>query len=189
MLTETEIEGVKEAWRFVGRMLWDAEGLALEDEIAILADSSFAGGAFSAAGTYFLPVMVFNLMLRGVKESDEQVENLVKDENTLTGLSQGSIMGMLGWKWSQVDGLFVRHDVLPIYQRPELNDLRVLYYNVGLRGGYHYAATLSPPARKARLEACRKYSGATPGAWNRRDQINYVIDLGVSFRRIYMPFS
>ena len=113
---------------------------------------------------------------------------VVQDENTQTGISQGLIMGMLGWKWSQVDELFVRKYVLQTYQRQELNDIRVVSYNLGLRLGYRYAASLSPAIRKGYLTACRKYSGATPGAWDKRDQINYVIDLAGAFRRIYMPF-
>ncbi len=117
------------------------------------------------------------------------MRELVKNENLRTGNTQGSIMGMLGWKWSQVDERFFRHYTLQIYQRQELNDIRVLNYNVGLRMGYHYAGALSPSQRKGCLAACRKFSGAKPGAWTERDQINYVIDMAVAFQRIYMPFS
>ena len=117
------------------------------------------------------------------------MRELVKNENLRTGNTQGSIMGMLGWKWSQVDERFFRHYTLQIYQRQELNDIRVLNYNVGLRMGYHYAGTLSPSQRKGCLAACRKFSGAKPGAWTERDQINCVIDMAVAFQRIYMPFS
>ena len=55
--------------------------------------------------------------------------------------------------------------------------------------GYYYAATLSPEQQNGCLTVCRKYPGAKPGAWNERDQINYVIDLAVAFQRVYMPFE
>jgi hypothetical protein len=160
----------------------------LEDEIKNLAVASRAGASMEVAVTIGPAALVFYLMIYYTLDSDQEVLDLVKDENTQTGFLQGVIMGMLGWKWSQVDTLFVRHYVLQIYQRQDLNNARVTAYNLGLRLGYHHAATLSPGARKGYLTATRKFSGATAGAWTQRDQINYVIDLAGAFRRLYMPF-
>jgi hypothetical protein len=53
--------------------------------------------------------------------------------------------------------------------------------------GYHWVAGLSPGQRKTCLTVIRKFSGASAGAWSERDQINYVIDLAVTFQRVYMP--
>jgi hypothetical protein len=160
----------------------------LQDQIENIALSNAIAAESEAVVMYVPPVAVFAAMIYGVWKSDQQVLELVQNENTKTGITQGTIMGMLGWKWSQVDELFVRHHVMQYYQRQDLNDARVLSYNVGLRGGYHYAAQLSPAARKGCLKACRKFSGATPGAWSQRDQINYVIDMAVAYHRIFMPF-
>jgi hypothetical protein len=170
-------------------MLANAMRWQLEDEISNLAMVSRATAGLEATATMALPVLGFGMMLYAVWDSDQQALESVRNENTKSGFSQGLIMGMLGWKWYQVDDLFVRHYVLQIYQRQELNDSRVLSYNIGLRLGYHHAAKLSPATRKGYLTVTRKISGATPGAWNRRDQIDYVIDLAGAFRTVFMPFG
>jgi hypothetical protein len=165
-----------------------AKDWELKDQIANLAaDSAFIAGVQGAV-TITPAVVAFYMMYHSVVDADQQVLDLVKNENTQTGFSQGVIMGMLGWKWSQVDRLFVRHHVLQIYERQDLNDLWVSAYNLGLRLGYHHAAQLSPGARKGYLTATRRVSRATAGAWTQRDQINYVIDLAGAFRKLFMPF-
>ena len=63
------------------------------------------------------PAAVFAAMLYGVAADDEQVRELVKNENLRTRTTQGSIMRMLGWKWSQVYDRFFRQYILQIYQR------------------------------------------------------------------------
>lgn len=137
------------------QMLSNYQAFELEDQIVNVARRSIEGAGEEAVATYALPVVVFGMMLYAVKDADEQVEDLVKNENTQTGVSQGSIMGMLGWKWRQVDERFLRKFVLQVYEREKLNELRVTQYNLGLRGGYHYAATLSPAARKGTLKVSK----------------------------------
>jgi hypothetical protein len=159
----------------------------LDEGIAELAaDSSFAAGV-EAVGTMALPAAVFATMLYGVWRDDQQVAEQIRDENTQTGIAQGLILGMLGWKLSTAERLFLRRYVLQIYQRQDLNNIRVASYNLGLRLSYHRAAQLSAGQRKAYLKACRKWSDASPGAWNERDQINYVIDLAGALRKLFMP--
>ena len=63
------------------------------------------------------PAAVLAAMLYGVAADDEQVRELVENENLRTRTTQGSIMGMLGWKWSQVYDRFFRQYILQIYQR------------------------------------------------------------------------
>lgn len=159
----------------------------LEDEIANVANASRITATLEGAATVTLPAYVFGAMLYGVWHDDQQVAEQIQDENTQTGIAQGLIIGMLGWKWSNADSLFLRKYVLPIYQRDDLNNIRVLSYNLGLRLGYHRAGDYSAAERKAYLKACRKWSGADAGAWSERDQINYVIDLAGAFRTLFMP--
>jgi hypothetical protein len=170
-------------------MLGDCIRWQLEDEISNLALDSQLTAGLEAGATMTLPVVAFGMMLYAVWDSDQKAREDVQNENTASGFSQGLIMGMLGWKWSQVDALFLRHYVLQIYQRQELNDIRVVSYNIGVRLGYHHAAKLSPAIRKGYLAATRKVSGATPGAWTHRDQIDYVIDLSGAYRTTFMKFG
>ena len=161
----------------------------LQAEVHNVATASAVGAFAEASALALLPAIAFEMMLGGVAYSDDQAREYVKNENTLTGFSQGLIMGILGWRWHQVDTLFLRHYVLQTYQRQELNDTRVQAYNVGVRLGYLRAAKLPPATRKGYLAVTRKVSGATPGAWTQRDQIDYVIDLAGAFRRMFMPYG
>ncbi len=161
-------------------MLANAERWQLEDEISNLAmDSRFVAG-LEATATLSLPLLAFGMMLNAVWDSDQQALEEVRNENTQTGFSQGLIMGLLGWKWSQVDDRFVQHYVLQIYQRQDLNDARVLSDNIGL----HWVITMLqtfPSNTKRISHSHSKDFGATAGAWTRRDQIDYVIDLAARF--------
>lgn len=89
----------------------------LEQEIASIAYESSLIAGVEAWVTLAPPAAVFAAMLYGVAADDEQVRELVKNENLRTRTTQGSIMGMLGWKWSQVYDRFFRQYILQIYQR------------------------------------------------------------------------
>jgi hypothetical protein len=166
---------------------WNETG-ALNDEIANLRGASTANAGTEAILTYVPAIVAFELLVQYIHDVDEKVRDDLRNDNFASGFSQGLIMGLLGWKWRQVVDLFGRLYVLHIYQRPELNEIRVLYYNIGLSMGYHHAATLLPPARAGYLKAVRKDSGAKAGEWTRDDQVSYVIALAAAFRKRFMNF-
>ena len=114
----------------------------------------------------------------------------VKNENTVSGLSQGFVMGLLGWEWRHVVDRFGRWSVIRINAMDEATDvIRVNAYNRGLRAGYDFAATLSADEKKAYLSRIRKFGGIrVPKNWNRnRDaQISYVIELAAAALRSFL---
>jgi hypothetical protein len=160
----------------------------IEDEIANLKFESSVREGLSSGATYVAAIVAFELLVLTIKDVYEKVRDNLKNDNFASGFSQGLIMGLLGWKWRQVVDLFSRRYVLHMYREQDLNEMRVAYYNLGLRLGYHHAATLTPEARAAYLKAARKDSGATAGDWDRNDQISYVIALAAAFRKRFMNF-
>jgi hypothetical protein len=164
-----------------------SEYRALEDEVANLSGPS-ADSAVEVVGAYLPAILAFEYLVVYIRDVDERVRDELKNDNFASGFSQGLIMGLLGWKWRQAADLFGRQYVLHVYQRPELNELRTLHYNLGLSLGYHHAATLTPEARHAYLKTARKDSGAKAGDWDRNDQVSYVIALAAAFRKKFMNF-
>jgi hypothetical protein len=175
---------------YYGLMQWAQwrNAALLEDEIANVKLFTNTGQAAEAVGTYLPAIVAFELLVASIRDVDQKVRDDLRNDNFASGFSQGLIVGLLGWKWRQAVDVFGRKFVLHVYQRQELNEIRVLYYNVGLSLGYHHAATLTPEARQAYLKTVRKDSGAKAGDWDRNDQISYVIALAAAFRKEFMNF-
>jgi hypothetical protein len=167
------------------RMLQYYNQWKLDDEIANLRWASAEAGA-DALGIAALPFLMLDGYVRAIDWAYEEARKAIQNENTASGLSQGLIMGLLGWKWHQVTDLFARSAILPIYQRPDLNAVWANAYNLGLRMGYHQAAQFDVDVRKGYLLQCRKISGARAARWERNDQISYVIALAAAFRKTFM---
>jgi len=161
------------------------EEFALQAEIRNLAEESMLAAGAEAMVMYVPPVAAFLYMIKGVIDDFEAVRTLLRNQETANGFSQGTIMGLLGWRWRQVVDHFGKH-YMNLYIQPDLNRIEVSAYNFGLRVGYYFAAQLSIPVRQAYLRDCRKDSGASKGRWTRADRISYVIELAASFRKRHM---
>ena len=158
---------------------------AIQDGIIDLQAASFPS-QLGAAGTAIIPLAWEVYVFKALGAPYEEARDLLQHEETLSGLSQGFVMGMLGWKWHHVLNLFYRHFVLRIYHTDEaLNRIRVLSYNLGLIGGFQAGRRLPEDRKKAVEAQLRKLAGHPPaGRWTKRDQINFVIDLGAAFRKL-----
>jgi hypothetical protein len=174
------------------RMMQNYNAWRSADEVANateeLGASSETGAIVEAGATYVPAVVAFGLLVAYIQDVDQKARDDIKNDNFASGFSQGLVTGLLHWKWRQVVDLFGRQSVLHVYQRPELNELRTVCYNIGLSLGYHHAATLTAKDRAAYLALTRKASGAKAGNWDRNDQISFVIALAAAFRKRFMDF-
>ena len=143
-----------------------------------------AGAVVAGAVPVLTMVGVFVALGSGYYAARERVKN----ENTVSGLSQGFVMGLLDWTWGQARDRFGRWSVIRINAMDEATDvIRVNAYNRGLRAGYDFAATLSADVKKAYLRQIRKFGGIrVPKNWNRDAQISYVIDLAAAAVRSFL---
>ncbi len=142
---------------------------------AVGAVAGVAGPIVAAAG-------VWMALGSGYAEAREIVEN----ENTASGFSQGFVAALLGWSPKQTADHFMRHNVIRINAFDGQTDvIRVEAYNRGLRKGYLLGAGLPEGTRKAYLKEIKAMSNAVaPKHWsgdqNKRARIDYVIDLASS---------
>ncbi|HQU85603.1 MAG TPA: hypothetical protein PKY59_20885 [Pyrinomonadaceae bacterium] len=113
-----------------------------------------------------------------------QAREAFKNENTLTGFSQGFAAAIAKWKWNHVADRF-RRPPLRINRFDEgMDKIRVEYYHKGLQTGY-LAGMVLPDALKK--EYVRKIRGGgnsgAPSQWSnneyeaRNQQISYIIFL------------
>ena len=150
--------------------------------------ASVLGGGAGAVVAGALPVLTMVGVFVALGSGYYAAREAVKNENTVSGLSQGFVMGLLNWTWGQARELFGRWSVLRINAMDEATDvIRVNAYNRGLRTGYDFAATLSAAEKKAYLRQIRKFGGIrVPKNWNRETQISYVIDLAAAALRSFL---
>lgn len=150
--------------------------------------ASVLGGGAGAVVAGAVPVIAMVGVFVALGSGYYAAREAVKNENTVSGLSQGFVMGLLNWTWGQARELFGRWSVLRINAMDEATDvIRVNAYNRGLRTGYDFAATLSAAEKKAYLRQIRKFGGIrVPKNWNRETQISYVIDLAAAALRSFL---
>jgi hypothetical protein len=153
-------------------------------------EASVLGGGAGAVVAGAVPVIAMVGVFVALGSGYAAAREAVRNENTVSGLSQGFVMGLLGWEWRHVVDRFGRWSVLRINAMDEATDvIRVNAYNRGLRAGYDFAATLSADEKKAYLSHIRKFGGIrVPKNWNRnRDaQISYVIELAAAAVRSFL---
>jgi Domain of unknown function (DUF4157) len=152
--------------------------------------ASVLGGGAGAVVAGAVPVIAMVGVFVALGSGYAAAREAVRNENTVSGLSQGFVMGLLGWEWRHVVDRFGRWSVIRINAMDEATDvIRVNAYNRGLRAGYDFAATLSADEKKAYLSRIRKFGGIrVPKNWNRnRDaQISYVIELAAAALRSFL---
>lgn len=143
------------------------------------------GAQLEAAAAGFLPLLLFSYIIKHLVGNYEEAREIVRQEEAASGFSQGFVMGLLGWTWTNVADRFVRWGVLRIYQMDEaMNNIRVNAYNSSLISGYLFGALLPERIQNAFLAGLRKVAGhPSTGHWQRIDQISFVISLAAAARR------
>jgi Domain of unknown function (DUF4157) len=150
--------------------------------------ASVLGGGAGAVVAGAVPVIAMVGVFVALGSGYAAAREAVRNENTVSGLSQGFVMGLLDWSWRQAIDRFGRWSVIRINAMDEATDvIRVNAYNRGLRAGYDFAATLSADEKKAYLRQIRKFGGIrVPKSWSRDDQISYVIALAAAALRSFL---
>jgi hypothetical protein len=156
----------------------------------VVEGASVLGGGAGAVVAGAVPVIAMVGVFLALGSGYAAAREAVRNENTVSGVSQGFVMGLLDWTWRQAVDRFGRRSVIRINAMDEATDvIRVNAYNRGLRAGYDFAATLSADEKKAYLSRIRKFGGIrVPKNWNRnRDaQISYVIELAAAALRSFL---
>jgi hypothetical protein len=119
-----------------------------------------------------------------------QAREEAKQEETMSGFSQGFIMAISNWKWDHVVARF-RRPYLSINKFDEkMNSIRVNSYHEGLKKGYLAGLVLPDEARKAYVKKIRQTGGVySPSQWSggeyekRNQQISYIIEMAAAARR------
>jgi hypothetical protein len=151
------------------------------------------GGA--AAGSFALtaglPVVTMVGVWVALGSGYYQAREEAKNENTLSGFSQGFVMAILRWKWSHVVSRFQRPYLSINKFDEQMNSIRVNAYHTGLKAGYLAGTVLPDDAKKAYIRKIRQGGDIrAPKEWSRDEdlarnqQISYVIDLAAAARKL-----
>ncbi|HMS40618.1 MAG TPA: hypothetical protein PKE69_10350 [Pyrinomonadaceae bacterium] len=148
-------------------------------------------GAGSLALTAGVPIITAVGVWVALGSGYYQAREQAKNENTMSGFSQGFVMAILKWKW---------HNVVSRFQRPYLrinkadeamNRIRVESYHKGLQSGFLAGSALSDDAKKEYVKKIRSAGNAyAPKQWSeneyeaRNQQISYVIDLAATAMKL-----
>lgn len=149
----------------------------------LIAGAGAGGFALTAGVPVITAVGVWVALGSGYYQAREEAKN----ENTMSGFSQGFVMAILKWKW---------HNVVSRFQRPYLrinkfdeamDSIRVNSYHKGLKSGYLAGTALSDDAKKEYVKKIRSSGNIqSPKQWSeneytaRNQQISYVIDLATT---------
>ena len=173
-----------ERWAIISAGGWTAyyNGLA--------ATTIPAAAELGVVGIIGLPVLVMAGVFVALGSGYAAARDLARNENSAAGFSEGFVTGLLGWEWRQTVDRFARTYLVTNQWDEAIDDIRVKYYNGGLKAGYSAAAALVPAVRKAYLTKLRRSVGAhNPAGWSavsddwseqmraRLVQTSYVIDL------------
>lgn len=151
------------------------------------------GGA--AAGSFALtaglPVVTAVGVWVALGSGYYQAREEAKNENTLSGFSQGFVMAILKWKWSHVVSRFQRPYISINKFDEKMNAIRVESYHKGLKAGYLAGMVLPDEAKKAYVKKIRAAGNVhAPKEWSRdgdvarNQQISYVIELAATARKM-----
>ena len=141
-------------------------------------------GAAGALADGAVPVVamvgVWVALGSGYAEAREQARN----ENSLLGFAQGFTMGVLDWQWGQAASRFGRRYLKINHVDGQMDVIRVVSYNGGLKTGFGAGSGLAADARKKYRIALRRLAGISGSStWSaqedvaRNEQISYVIAL------------
>ena len=144
--------------------------------------TAMVGGGAIAAGA--LPVIFQAGVFVALGAPYYQARELAKEQNTKSGFAQGFVMGVLNWEWGHAVSRFGRRYLRINPNDPEMDRIRVVHYNAGLKSGFAAGAALPEDARKQYRIKFREAAGrADAGEWSenadqaRLQQVDYVIAL------------
>jgi hypothetical protein len=162
-----------------------ASNARLAAAIAQLRSASLLVGAADLAVTLGVPLAVWVGVFAAMGAPYAEARALVRNENFISGFSQGFVTGLLNWEWRQTTSRFFKFGPDQINPFDEsLGYIGANAYNQGLHAGYAHACTLGEFGRKAILHRLRSLSpGTHVGNWDRLDQIGYVIEIAAAGRR------
>ena len=142
-----------------------------------------AGGGAGAVVAVALPVIAMVGVFMALGAGYAEARAAVRNESTMSGFSQGFVMGLLGWEWRHAVDRFGVRSATPTPFDEALGYIKANAYNGGMRAGFEAASKLSPDMKKAYLREIRKLAGPRGTTnWSRLDQISYVIELGAVAR-------
>lgn len=146
---------------------------------------SAATGSFAL--TAGLPVVTAVGVWVALGSGYYQAPEEAKNENTMSGFSQGFVMALLKWKWHQVVSRFQRPYLRINKFDGEMDAIRVTYYHRGLKSGYLAGTVMSDDAKKEYVKKIRNAGNVhAPKQWSeneyeaRNQQISYVIELAAT---------
>jgi hypothetical protein len=147
------------------------------------AAGAIAGGGAGAVVAVALPVIAMVGVFVALGAGYAEARAAARNESTMSGFSQGFVMGLLGWQWHQARDRFGVWSATPTPADEAIGYIKANAYNGGLRAGFEAGSKLSPDIKKAYLHEIRKLAGRRgTTSWSRLDQISYVIDLAAVAR-------
>ena len=147
------------------------------------------GGA--AAGSFALtaglPIVTMVGVWVALGSGYYQAREEAKNENMLSGFSQGFVMAILKWNWSHVVSRFQRPYLRINKADEQMDSIRVNSYHKGLKAGYLAGMVLPDDTKKAYVKKIRSAGNVHgPKEWSadedvaRNQQISYVIDMATT---------
>ena len=119
-----------------------------------------AGGGAGAVVAVALPVIAMVGVFMALGAGYAEARAAVRNESTMSGFSQGFVMGLLGWEWRHaVDRFGVRSSQRLPPSTEALSYIKANAYNGGMRAGFEAASKLSPDMKKAYLREVPKLAG------------------------------
>jgi len=169
------------------------EGAALAAETrlaaatASLRASSISMAAADLATTAVLPLQIWVQVYVMLGAPYREAQILVRNENFVSGFTQGFVTGLLKWEWAHTKARFVRF--APDFNTSGAVDLGFISANArneGLRNGFIHASILPDAVKKKILAHLKSLSpGTHAGNWTRNEQVSYVIELAAAGRRTH----
>jgi hypothetical protein len=147
------------------------------------AAAGIAGGGAGAVAAGALPVIAMVGVFLALGAGYAEARAAVRNESTISGFSQGFVMGLLGWEWHHAVERFGVRSATPTPWDEALGLIKANAYNGGMRAGFEAESKLSSDEKKAYLREIRTLAGPRQAtSWRRVDQISYVIELAAVAR-------
>jgi hypothetical protein len=153
--------------------------------MAHLRNSTLLIGSAELALTLGVPVATWIGVFAAMGAPYLEAKAVVTHEKFQSGFSQGFVCGILKWEWSHATSRFGKYSAGPANPfDATLSVMAANSYNDGLKAGFTHANLLKEDARKALLYRLKSLSPhSSPGNWDRRDQVAYVVELAAAGRR------
>ena len=154
---------------------------------ASLRASSISMAVADLATTAVLPLQIWVQVYVMLGAPYREAQVLVRNENFVSGFTQGFVTGLLKWEWAHTRTRFARFS--PDFNTSGAVDLGFISANArneGLRNGYIHASILPDAVKKKILAHLKSLSpGTHAGNWGRTEQITYVIELAAAGRKAH----